>query len=226
MSDDRDPTPWRTSRSRWPSGSAPPGSAGSRRPLSSAVRRERGNGCRGSRSGSDVRTHGERARMRDRRIRLSPRREGGQLVVAPRGTLEEVRPVTGDCGTVCSGAMRRRTSRPVPDVFETFAHRVDSAEDSSAGNPGRRHRGPRPPASPSASWSSRRWRSSGAPGWRRACAPSSCSPTCCGRASPSRRGRSGGAPWPPGRAGRRVLAVGLPWARRQRDARSTSTSTP
>jgi hypothetical protein len=26
-------------------------------------------------------------------------------------------------------AMRRRTSRPVPDVFETFAHRVHSGDD-------------------------------------------------------------------------------------------------
>ena len=31
--------------------------------------------------------------------------------------------------------MRRRTSRPVPDVFETFAHRVDSGDDRTADTP-------------------------------------------------------------------------------------------
>jgi hypothetical protein len=31
--------------------------------------------------------------------------------------------------------MRRRPSRPVPDVFETFAHRVDSGGDRTADTP-------------------------------------------------------------------------------------------
>jgi len=31
--------------------------------------------------------------------------------------------------------MRRRTSRPVPDVFETFAHRVDSGEHGTDDTP-------------------------------------------------------------------------------------------
>ncbi len=31
--------------------------------------------------------------------------------------------------------MRRRPSRPVPDVFETFSHRVDSGEDQSYDTP-------------------------------------------------------------------------------------------
>jgi len=31
--------------------------------------------------------------------------------------------------------MRRRTARPVPDVFETFAHRVDSGDDRSDDTP-------------------------------------------------------------------------------------------
>ena len=31
--------------------------------------------------------------------------------------------------------MRRRTARPVPDVFETFAHRVDSGNDRNDNTP-------------------------------------------------------------------------------------------
>lgn len=31
--------------------------------------------------------------------------------------------------------MRRRTPRPVPDVFETFAHRVDEGDEAPLGTP-------------------------------------------------------------------------------------------
>lgn len=123
-------------------------------------------------------------------------------------------------------SMRRRTSRPVPDVFETFAHRVDSAEDSSPGTPGAGTvaasagitvglmvltsvafvGGAWLAASvrPELVFSNLLWEGVAITAW-----------------SIGWGALAAGAVLAAG-----VLAVGLPWARRQRDARSTSTSTP
>ena len=122
--------------------------------------------------------------------------------------------------------MRRRTSRPVPDVFETFAHRVDTPEDAPTGVPARatvarsagitvglmvltslafvggawlagRSR-------PELVYSNLLWEGLAIAAW-----------SVVWGAFAAMAVLAAG-----------VVAVGLPWVRRQRDARSTSTSTP
>ena len=91
--------------------------------------------------------------------------------------------------------MRRRPSRPVPDVFETFAHRVDTDDDAAS-------RCPRPATVArsagitvglmvltSLAFVAGAWLA-GRP------SPTSSTPTSCGRAWPSRRGRWRGVHWP------------------------------
>ena len=122
--------------------------------------------------------------------------------------------------------MRRRTSRPVPDVFETFAHRVDAAEDAPMTVPA--------PATvarsagitvglmvltslafvggawlagrsrPDLVYSNLLWEGVAIAAW-----------SIVWGAFAAMAVLAAG-----------VVAVGLPWVRRQRDARSTSTSTP
>lgn len=122
--------------------------------------------------------------------------------------------------------MRRRTSRPVPDVFETFAHRVDAAEDAPMTVPA--------PAAvarsagitvglmvltslafvggawlagrsrPDLVYSNLLWEGLAIAAW-----------SIVWGAFAAMAVLAAG-----------VVAVGLPWVRRQRDARSTSTSTP
>lgn len=122
--------------------------------------------------------------------------------------------------------MRRRTSRPVPDVFETFAHRVDTAEDAPMTAPA--------PAAvarsagitvglmvltslafvggawlagrsrPDLVYSNLLWEGIAIAAWSLVWGAFAAMAVLA--------------------AG--VVAVGLPWVRRQRDARSTSTSTP
>ena len=122
--------------------------------------------------------------------------------------------------------MRRRTSRPVPDVFETFAHRVDAAEDAPMTVPA--------PATvarsagitvglmvltslafvggawlaglsrPDLVYSNLLWEGIAIAAW-----------SIVWGAFAAMAVLAAG-----------VVAVGLPWVRRQRDARSTSTSTP
>lgn len=124
------------------------------------------------------------------------------------------------------GSMRRRTSRPVPDVFETFAHRVDTAEDAPMTVPA--------PATvarsagitvglmvltslafvggawlagrsrPDLVYSNLLWEGVAIAAW-----------SIVWGAFAAMAVLAAG-----------VVAVGLPWVRRQRDARSTSTSTP
>ncbi len=122
--------------------------------------------------------------------------------------------------------MSRRTARPVPDVFEAFAHRVDSGEEPARGMP--------PAATVAASagitvglmvltslaFVGGAW--------------------LAGRASPelvyANPAWEGfaiavwsvawGALAAAGVLALGVVAVGLPWVRRQRDARATSTSAP
>lgn len=123
-------------------------------------------------------------------------------------------------------AMRRRTSGPVPDVFETFAHRVDSGDDRVVGAPratavarsagitvglmvltsfafvagawlaGR--------AQPDLVYSNLLWEGVAITLWAMAWGILAALVVLA--------------------AG--VVAVGLPWVRRQRGARATSTSTP
>ncbi len=122
--------------------------------------------------------------------------------------------------------MRRRTSRPVPDVFETFAHRVDTDEVGPVAVPA--------PAAvarsagitvglmvltslafvagaslagrsrPDLVYSNLVWEGLAIAAWSLAWGALAAMAVLA--------------------AG--VLAVGVPWVRRQRDARSTSTSTP
>lgn len=124
------------------------------------------------------------------------------------------------------GAMARRTARPAPDVFETFAHRVDSGEESA----------PRMPAAAALA------RSAGitvglmvltsvafvAGAW------------LAGRTRPELVFTNvvwegfaiaawtigWGALAAAGVLAMGLVAVGLPWVRRQRDTRATSTSAP
>ena len=122
--------------------------------------------------------------------------------------------------------MRRRTSRPVPDVFETFAHRVDTDDGAVGGVPA--------PAAvarsagitvglmvltslafvagaslasrsrPDLVYSNLLWEGLAVVAWSIAWGALAALAVLA--------------------AG--VVAVGVPWVRRQRDARSTSTSTP
>ena len=122
--------------------------------------------------------------------------------------------------------MRRRSSRPVPDVFETFAHRVDSDEDAPMTAPA--------PAAvarsagitvglmvltslafvggawlagrsrPALVYSNLLWEGVAITLWSVAWGALAAMTVLA--------------------AG--FVAVGLPWVRRQREARSTSTSTP
>jgi hypothetical protein len=123
-------------------------------------------------------------------------------------------------------SMRRRTSRPVPDVFETFAHRVDTDVVRPTG-------GAAPAAvarsagitvglmvltsvafvagaslagrsRPDLVYSTLLWEGLAIAAWSLAWGALAAMAVLA--------------------AG--VLAVGVPWVRRQRDARSTSTSTP
>ena len=124
------------------------------------------------------------------------------------------------------GSMRRRTSRPVPDVCESFAHRVDTAEDAPMTVPA--------PATvarsagitvglmvltslavvggawlagrsrPDLVYSNLLWEGVAIAAW-----------SIVWGAFAAMAVLAAG-----------VVAVGLPWVRRQRDARSTSTSTP
>ena len=133
--------------------------------------------------------------------------------------------------------MRRRPSSPVPDVFETFPHRVDSADGRASKHPARRcrrplrrHHGRAHGADVSVAFVGGRLAR------RPRCAPSSSSPTCSGRASPSPCGRSRGAPWRHGgargrrRRGRAALGAASargarpPRPRRRRTSRARSGS--
>ena len=122
--------------------------------------------------------------------------------------------------------MRRRTSRPVPDVFETFAHRVDSGHDRADDTPrvgdvarsagitvglmvltslafvgGAWVAGK---ARPELVFANLFWEGVAITVWSIAWGALAAMAVLA--------------------AG--VVAVGLPWVRRQREARSTSTSTP
>jgi hypothetical protein len=123
-------------------------------------------------------------------------------------------------------AMSRRTAGPVPDVFETFAHRVDSGEDPAHGMP------PATTVAASAgitvglmvltslafvggAWLAGRARPElvyANPAWEGfAIAVWSVAWGALAAAGVLALG---------------VVAVGLPWVRRQREARATSTSAP
>ncbi len=122
--------------------------------------------------------------------------------------------------------MRRRTSRPVPDVFETFAHRVDSGHDRADDTPravdvarsagitvglmvltslafvgGAWVAGK---VRPELVFANLLWEGVAITAWSIAWGALAAMAVLA--------------------AG--VVAVGLPWVRRQREARSTSTSTP
>lgn len=122
--------------------------------------------------------------------------------------------------------MRRRTPRPVPDVFETFAHRVDSGDEGPLASPGAatvaRSAGitvglmvltslafvagawVAATVRPELVFSNLLWEGVAIAAWSIGW------------------GVLAGA----GVLAAGIVAVGLPWVRRQRDARSTSTSTP
>jgi hypothetical protein len=122
--------------------------------------------------------------------------------------------------------MRRRSSRPVPDVFETFAHRVDAPEDAPSAAPGRATvarsagitlglmvltslafvggAGLAGRSRPDLVYSSLLWEGVAITAWS----------VLWGTLAAM------------GVLAIGVLAVGLPWVRRQRDARATSTSAP
>ena len=122
--------------------------------------------------------------------------------------------------------MRRRPSRPVPDVFEAFAHRVDTNDDVTATVPaaaavarsagitvglmvltslafvaGASLAGS---SRPDLVYSNLLWEGLAIAAWSLAWGALAAMAVLA--------------------AG--VVAVGVPWVRRQRDARSTSTSTP
>jgi hypothetical protein len=123
-------------------------------------------------------------------------------------------------------SMRRRTERPVEDVFETFAHRVDSVDDRGDGAPGAasvaRSAGVTVglmvltsvafvagawlagKARPELVFANLLWEGVAITVWSVAWGALAAMVVLA--------------------AG--VLAVGLPWMRRQRDERATSTSTP
>lgn len=122
--------------------------------------------------------------------------------------------------------MRRRTTRPVPDVFEAFAHRVDTDEDAPEGAPraatvarsagitvglmiltslafvGGAWLASR--SRPDLVYANLFWEGVAITVWSIAWGALAAMAVLA--------------------AG--VVAVGLPWMRRQRDTRSTSTSTP
>lgn len=122
--------------------------------------------------------------------------------------------------------MRRRTPRPVPDVFETFAHRVDSADEGPMHAPAAgavaRSAGITlglmvltsvafvagawlaAVVRPELVFSNLLWEGIAIAAW-----------------SIAWGGFAAAAVLAAG-----VVAVGMPWVRRQRGARSTSTSTP
>ena len=122
--------------------------------------------------------------------------------------------------------MRRRPSRPVPDVFETFAHRVDTDDGAALAVPApaavARSAGITvglmvltslafvagaslaSRAQPDLVYSNLLWEGLVIVGWSIAWGALAAMAVLA--------------------AG--VVAVGVPWVRRQRDARSTSTSTP
>jgi hypothetical protein len=122
--------------------------------------------------------------------------------------------------------MRRRTPRPVPDVFETFAHRVDSADEAPMHAPAAgtvaRSAGITlglmvltsvafvagawlaAVVRPELVFSNLLWEGIAIAAW-----------------SIAWGGFAAAAVLAAG-----VVAVGMPWVRRQRGARSTSTSTP
>lgn len=122
--------------------------------------------------------------------------------------------------------MRRRSSRPVPDVFETFADRVDAAQDApmTVPAPARVARSAgitvglmvltslafvggawlAGRSRPELVYSNPLWEGVAITAW-----------SIVWGAFAAMAVLAAG-----------VVAVGLPWVRRQRDARSTSTSTP
>jgi hypothetical protein len=123
------------------------------------------------------------------------------------------------------GAMRRRPSRPVPDVFETFAHRVDSDQEGEAApTAGEVARSAgitvglmvlTSVAFVAGAWLAGRWRPElvftnliwegvAIAAWS----------FLWGALAAAAVLAAG------------VVAVGMPWVRRQREARATSTSTP
>ncbi|HSO65112.1 MAG TPA: hypothetical protein VLQ78_08430 [Ornithinibacter sp.] len=122
--------------------------------------------------------------------------------------------------------MHRRASRPVPDVFETFAHRVDAAQDAPMTVPAparvARSAGITVGLMVLTSWAF------GGGAW------------LAGRSRPELvyanllwegvAVTAWSIVWGAFAAmavlAAGVVAVGLPWLRRQRDARSTSISTP
>ena len=123
-------------------------------------------------------------------------------------------------------AMRRRTANPVPDVFETFPHRVDSADGGGFDAPRARTLARSAGITvglmvltsvafvggawlagrsrPELVYSNLLWEGLAIAAW-----------SVVWGAFAAMAVLAAG-----------VVAVGLPWVRRQRDARATSTSTP
>ena len=123
-------------------------------------------------------------------------------------------------------AMRRRSSRPVPDVFETFAHRVVPAEDSSSDAPraGAVARSAGITVGlmvlTSVAFVAGAWVAAGV-------RPELVFTNLAWEGVAIAAWSVGwGVLTAAGVLATGVVAVGLPWVRRQRDARATSTSAP
>ena len=124
------------------------------------------------------------------------------------------------------GPCARRPSRPVPDVFETFAHRVDS-DDGRARRTPRRGAVARSAGITVGLMVLTSWPSSPAPGWPGGLRPELVFTNLLWEGvAITAWSFAWGALAAMAVLAVGVVAVGLPWVRRQREARATSTSTP